>query len=178
MRIYDEIKDMPNPSPGLLNFLKRRRTGRIWAFKPTFTGRRISKKQVKNLSLRELSLWLGSPSALLTTSKRFEKGIEKGEVASRSITGIDLKPKMFTGPSCNDVCLVGLGRRREGVWMIDVTERFIEEVTSIGACAVSEPHCKFELVSPRVKECSFCGRKLKRRVRTIKRVDWIDENKE
>ena len=48
----------------------------------------------------------------------------------------------------------------------------IKQLNTIGACALSKSHCKFESVSPRVKQCQFCGDKLKMTVETVRRENW------
>lgn len=59
--------------------------------------------------------------------------------------------------------------------MIDVTEKVIEALNSQGACAISKAHCKFEQISPKVKQCKFCGRKIYKKVEYTRREYWEEK---
>lgn len=171
MSIYKQIKDMPNPSSGLLNFFKRNTNRRIFIMESSHSKEGfVSLKKLKNLSLREGDLRVGSPTAFGYSLKYNREGAAK----SRAFSGTNLRRKMFSGGrSQGDVCLVGIGHKDTGTWMLDVTERVIKELNTIGACALSKYHCRFEIISPRVKQCKFCGDKLDKKTKVIKTIKWV-----
>ena len=172
MSTYMKIKDMPNPSPGLINFFKKHKYGKIFAMDSSHTVKGfVSLKKLKSLPLREVGLRVGSPTAFGFSPKYNKSGATK----SRAFSGTELKQKMFYGRSQGSVCLVGIGHKSTGTWMLDVTDRVIEELNEVGACAISKAHCKFEQVSPRIRKCKYCGDRLKRKVEIEKRTTWIRE---
>ena len=90
--VYETIKDMPNPSQGLLKYFKRNPYKRIWAYRDhnkisDFT----SLKKLKGLDLNgNLTLKVGSPSTM------YRGDNSGGNVAkSRSFDGSHLVGHMF-----------------------------------------------------------------------------------
>lgn len=171
MNIYEQIKDMPNPSEGLLKFFKKHKWGSVWAYKDHYKVKDFTTlKELSTLSFRQVTLRVGSPTAF-----GVNLDLSKGRAKARAFSGSELKQHMFTGRNQGDVCLVGIGSKNKPVWMIDVTEQIIKQLNTIGACALSKAHCKFEQVSPNIKQCKFCGDKLRKKVETIKKTEWIRE---
>lgn len=161
---------MPNPSPGLIKFFKRKSYGRIWALKSSYDRKGfISLKKLKDMSLRNVQLRVGSPTAFGANPKYKEDG---KVTKCRAFSGTEMRGKMFHGRSQGDVCHVGIGHKSTGTWMIDVTDKVIESLNEIGACSISRAHCQFELISPRVKKCKFCGDKLYKKTKRVKQVNW------
>lgn len=168
---YNRVKDMPNQSKGLLSCLRRNPYGRVWAYVDHYYAKDfVTLKKLRTMSLREMTLRIGSPTAF---GQSLDTG--SGKVRARAFSGTNVKSKMFMGRSHNDVCLVGIGTKGKPVWMIDVTDRFIEELNTVGACAVSKAHCQFEQVSPRIKQCPYCGDRLKMTVEVQKNERWYRE---
>ena len=124
------------------------------------------------MDLRDLTLRVGSPSSFGRDLKYKENG---RVVKSRAFSGTNLKGKMFHGRSQGDIWLTGIGHKATGTWMIDVTDKVIEVLNKTGACSISRAHCQFELISPKVRQCAFCGDKLRKRIKTIKRTNWERE---
>mgnify|MGYP000120429391 CR=1 FL=1 len=172
MGIYKEIKDMPNPSPGLLRFFKRKSYGRIFAMKSAYDRKGfVSLKKLKEMPLNEVTLRVGSPTAFGVNLKYNKDGATK----CRAFSGTEMRQKMFHGRSQGDVCLVGIGVKGQGTWMLDVTDKVIKALNETGACAISKAHCQFELASPYIKKCKFCGDKLRRKIEVKKTERWYRE---
>ena len=120
--VYETIKDMPNPSQGLLKYFKRNPYKRIWAYRDhnkisDFT----SLKKLKGLDLNgNLTLKVGSPSTM------YRGDNSGGNVAkSRSFDGSHLVGHMFGQGFKRDTHLIGLGTTNKPIWMIDVTDQVI-----------------------------------------------------
>lgn len=159
MQIYQKIKDMPNPSPGLLNFLKKNR-GEFWVIKDTPRSK---------FDMRTSSLYFGSPTTLGEVKEDFKVGLVKGKVVARAFHGVPIRTKMFSGRSRTN----GIMLYSDKHTMVNVTDKVVEALQLVGACAISEAHCSFTLVSPRIKECKFCGSRLKAKTRIIKKTEWV-----
>lgn len=170
MSLYKRVKSMPNPSEGLFKGLRKGHS--IWAYasdgwltRSTF----VSLKKTKEMSLRDLVLIVGSPSSFGHTGK-FKDGGKS--INTRSYSGIKLKPYMFHGRNQGAHTMVGIGTKKQGKWFIDVTDRVVKELNTYGSCILSEAHCRFDLISPRVKQCRFCKRKLYKKVEVQKNIYW------
>lgn len=163
---------MSNPSQGLLNLFKRNPYKRIWAMKSSYdTKGFVTIKELRNMSLRKVQLGLGVPTVFGFNLKFKNNGTL---TKARAFSGFNLRDYMFVGNRKHGhVCLVGIGHKSTGTWMIDVTDKVVSALNEIGACALSPTHCKFKLISPRVKQCEFCRDKLKARTVVQKRVEWI-----
>lgn len=169
MNLYKKCKDIPNPSPGLLKLFRKHPNRRIWGYKDhSKASRAVTLKKLKSLKLNELSLIIGCPHI----HKKMKDGTSS--VKSRGYTGTRILRHMFTGPKTGDVCVLGLGSKGKPVWFIDITERVVQELNSVGACALSKEHCVFKEVSPRVRKCEYCGRKQKKRVKITRRETWVN----
>lgn len=166
--IYDRIKDMPNPSQGLLSLFRKNNSGSVWAYKDHYRVADFrTLKTIEKLPLHKLTLRLGSPSSFGNNLD-----LTKGHVQSRAFQGVNVKEYMFTGRKSGFVYLVGIGTKSKPVWMVDVTEKLIEGLNTVGACFISKSHCKFEEISINIKRCKFCGDKLRRKVVVEKRIEW------
>lgn len=162
--IHSRVKNMPNPSPGLLSILKRNPRGRIWA--TGYEGQALY--SLKAVPLHTTKLRLGHPENILFTSKTV------GVVRSRCFSGVlDLRSCMFHGGRGTNGFLVGMGAKGHGVYMIDVTNAVVEGLNTVGACFLSHYHCQFDLSSPRIKTCKFCKRKLYKKIVIKREVNWV-----
>lgn len=165
--VYLAIKGMPNPSPGLLKFFKNKaRYSRVWAI----GSKGQTLYHVKNMVMSQMDLKVGSPDHPITKGKSWSRG--------RVFDGyMSLRSSMFHGGARrnNRGYLIGPGVKDKGVFMVDVTERIIQELNRVGACAVSHAHCQFQL-SPTgdLKVCKFCKRGLIKKIEVREHVKWID----
>lgn len=168
--IYQRIKNMPNPSPGLLAFFKKNPYGQIWAYKDTYLrSDRISLKKLKSMPLEDLSIEVGSPFG---SAYRRGKKTDESAIKGRVFTGESLRSQMFTGRKKRMRTIINLGHKSAPLWFIDITERVVELLLTQGACALSSSHCEFKKTSPKVKECQFCKRKLHAKVQVTKKIVW------
>ena len=164
--LYNECKEMPNLSIGLLGLLKKNRYSRIWGYVDhNKVSKFVTLKELRTKSLSEMELRIGSPSM-----EAFSPTAD--HVQARSFTGTPIVAGMFYGRKPAMVCLVGIGTKKKGAWFIDVTERVVENIKTIGACALSEAHCQMEVISPKIKECKFCKRRLYKKVEIRKVIHW------
>jgi hypothetical protein len=150
MSTYLQIKDVKvNPSPRTLSYFKRHRYTRVWAVGKkdmTFT-------QLKKMGLR-VSLWLGTPSL----GEKFFKYKGKFQCRARAFSGCKLSDVTYgrrAGRHGYHGHYVGLGTST-GLWMIDVTDLFIELYNKYGACAMHDERHEF-IIKKKYKECKFCG---------------------
>lgn len=168
MSLYVKCKNMKNPSEGLLKLFKKKPNGRIWAYKSGYKENGedfVSLDKLKKMSLRNVSLRIGSP----------EGAKEEKEVLSRQFGGQEFKQHLFTGRKQGDVFLCGIGHKETKTWFIDVTDKIVEALNAIGPCAISKSHCQLELISPRVRQCKFCGDKYYRKVVTQRIIKWEEK---
>lgn len=169
--IYKAIKDMPNPSPGLLKFFKRKPYTQIWGYYDHYEAKDyVSFKKLMEMDINDLELRAGCPSSIGDSLNT-----ENGKVKARAFSGQPLRGHMFHGRGRGDVYLVGIGTKNKPAWMVNFTEQIIKNLNKIGACYLSKAHCVFELISPNIKKCKYCGDRLKKKIEIIKREHWLNE---
>lgn len=169
INLYKECKDMPNPSPGLIRLFKKKPHSRIWAMKSRYSRKDfVPLYKLKAMNIHDVELRIGHPAE----DYAFAKHKNGKSMRTRAFSGRALRSNMFHSPRNPDVFLVGIGAKGQGTWMIDVTENVVKNLNEVGACYLSRAHCKFELKSPRIKECEFCKRKIYKKTRMEKRVTW------
>ena len=97
----------------------------------------------------------------------------EGRVLARSYIGVDVRRAMFVGGRKTFVNLIGLGTKKKPIWFIDKTEEIVEGLKTVGACFISHAHCDFVQISPKVKQCKYCKRKLYKQIITRKDTYWL-----
>jgi hypothetical protein len=152
MSTYTQIRDAKNnPSPRTLSYFKRHPHTRIWAM-----GKKdMTLTQLKKMGLRA-QLWLGRPDFSGELYKKYEG---KSTGRSRAFSGCRMSDVTYdhrSGRHGYHGHYVGLGNKGKGLWMIDVTNLFIELYNKYGMCAMHDERHEF-VIKKKYKECKFCG---------------------
>lgn len=169
LNLYETCRNMPNPSNGLLSLFKKKPSERIWAMLPAYNDKEfVPLYKLKSLQFHQVILKIGSPDFDHAVSINKNKTCLRGRVFS----GRNILQNMFSGRRSEDTWMVGIGTKSRGTWMIDVTEQVLKKLNEVGSCAISPAHCNFKLISPKVKECEYCKRKLRKTTRIIKSAVW------
>lgn len=158
---YLRIKDAKiHPSPYTQRFFKRFPYLRVWAMgRKEDTLRSLKQKGLK------AELWLGVPNF---KEKYMGKNYNKG----RSFTGRRFSTVWhgnYHGRSHG--CYIGLGGKG-GVWMIDVTDLFVQEYLKFGMCALHGNRHEYILKSPMIRECKICKFKQKKKIVVKREISW------
>lgn len=106
LSVYQQIKNMPNPSRGLLRLFKKIPLGQVWAVGED--GQTL--KDLRKMKMSDMNLKVGEPDKALI--------VGNGYVRGRVFSGImNLRRSMFFGYSLrnNRGYLIGLGKKGEGV---------------------------------------------------------------
>lgn len=59
-------------------------------------------------------------------------------------------------------------------WVVDITDRFIEEYNKFGPCAFSNGYHRWPKKVGKTRTCVFCGHTEKKVIKTIKQLEWVD----
>jgi len=164
MSMYEQVKNMPNPSPGLLKALKKTPAmSKVWAFFPK-DKKCISLARLNKTDLSEIQMFIGNPFGIREVTR-------KGFVRASGYAGVNLKRQMFTGASSRRI-IFQFSETPNGIWMFPITDRVFKALNEIGACSISPSHCEFERKSPKIKQCKFCGTKAYKKISTVKVMNW------
>lgn len=153
------IQDYPNASRGLTRVLSL-----IKPYHRVYAALEKSQKTVKCLKDTVLVLGYIEKDCIL---KREGKVVVASAInkMSGSITS-----KMYG--ERNTYEFIYLMHGKEGQRYLDVTDKFLNEVANIGACAISEGHCYLVQTSKRKKQCVYCGEISKSKVVVYKSTNW------
>lgn len=161
MNLYEALKGAPKHSQRLMQYLKKNPHKRIYGYARDYKNK-YTKAQVLSMPLEDLTL---NVSYLDSDMKR--GGMFRGYISGRNLGQL----------------IHGWGEEREyhigkKVWIVDVTDRFIEEYTKVGPCSFyGDGYHEWDQKTKKTRVCKFCGHKEVKITRVVRREEWVSASR-
>ena len=161
MQGITELLVAPNKSEQLTKFFKQNRHGTVkvcylgW---DSFSGKVSLPK--KGTCLRDNFKYI------YITSLEINRLNAKGTLTE--FNGVQLGVAVRANTRIQQLCAIF----KEPIEYRDITKEFLEDYKHVGMCAYLDERHIWGDVSPRVRECTNCGKREKKYVRLIKEVYW------